>query len=565
MPSPRRCEELPWHLKKCYKWHPLKNTLVDLKTFETMWNTTQLRRELMLYWKLLTEGPLHVSEKAEAARAEEDNKARLLNLMIRESSNRGAGGALVTAADIFSLSGRLSTADKVAPFDLVFEYNHAVEAWQVDGRPTIFHLGDMVNKIGDFMREMSQLLQKEYASPPFLHMPLDFKNLEGIGVDPEMVAMTGVEPCGSGASKFKERVRDEGTRNIDEELSQPKGAPKDQLNHYRAVPFYYFQQRWIWVQFPWMALASNGYSWTKEGVSGGNGRHGIATGRKGPGTRLEGSLESGSGLYWTIKRMDPLNGPSVNISKDRMKSRVRAHLGRSAMSTLVDTRSFSDLLTNVSTGMSSPSSNRRHASRALTEQHLTAKISTRSMVSRTRKPRESSESMGSFPSHFFKGSGGRGGTMSDDYGDRGLSNAIILYPWKLEFPSPKYKDLVYVIALGHCRFFSSHLGQENGRRGGSRQQGLKGGKGCHKAMRGDLRGRKGEVWGDPRQVASIFPGTNLLSPLPGKSLVEVQSFLSSSTSIFPMSIDEERVAQAKDMTRKLRQVHDVLQMEIAQK
>lgn len=32
--SPRRCEELPWHLNKCYRWHPLKNTLVDLRTFE---------------------------------------------------------------------------------------------------------------------------------------------------------------------------------------------------------------------------------------------------------------------------------------------------------------------------------------------------------------------------------------------------------------------------------------------------------------------------------------------------------------------------------------------------
>ncbi|CAN0415459.1 unnamed protein product, partial [Discosporangium mesarthrocarpum] len=61
-PSPRRCEELPWHLKKCYKWHPLKNTLVDLRTFEASGGgrPQALRRELMSYWKLLTEGPLHV-------------------------------------------------------------------------------------------------------------------------------------------------------------------------------------------------------------------------------------------------------------------------------------------------------------------------------------------------------------------------------------------------------------------------------------------------------------------------------------------------------------------------
>lgn len=51
----------------------------------------------------------------------------------------------------------------MAPFDLVFEYNHAVEGWQAFSRPTISRLGEVVHTIGDFMREMSQLVQKEYA------------------------------------------------------------------------------------------------------------------------------------------------------------------------------------------------------------------------------------------------------------------------------------------------------------------------------------------------------------------------------------------------------------------
>ena len=56
-----------------------------------------------------------------------------------------------------------SVNKQVAPFDLVFEYNHAVEGWQALSRPTISRLGEMVHTIGDFMREMSQLVQKEYA------------------------------------------------------------------------------------------------------------------------------------------------------------------------------------------------------------------------------------------------------------------------------------------------------------------------------------------------------------------------------------------------------------------
>lgn len=41
------------------------------------------------------------------------------------------------------------------------------------------------------------------------------------------------------------------------------------------------------------------------------------------------------------------------------------------------------------------------------------------------------------------------------------------------------------------------------------------------------------------QVVSTLAGTNPLSPLPGKALVETGSFLGTSTSIFPMSVDEE--------------------------
>ena len=41
------------------------------------------------------------------------------------------------------------------------------------------------------------------------------------------------------------------------------------------------------------------------------------------------------------------------------------------------------------------------------------------------------------------------------------------------------------------------------------------------------------------QAVSTMAGTNPLSPLPGKALVETGSFLGSSISIFPMSVDEE--------------------------
>ena len=55
--SLRKCEELPWHLKICRKWHALRDALVDLDSFDLM-SKTDLKSELIEYWALLTEGPL---------------------------------------------------------------------------------------------------------------------------------------------------------------------------------------------------------------------------------------------------------------------------------------------------------------------------------------------------------------------------------------------------------------------------------------------------------------------------------------------------------------------------
>ena len=56
--SMRRCEELPWHLQICRKWHTMKDCLVDLDTFEMMYDSSDLRDEFMAYWVTLTEGPM---------------------------------------------------------------------------------------------------------------------------------------------------------------------------------------------------------------------------------------------------------------------------------------------------------------------------------------------------------------------------------------------------------------------------------------------------------------------------------------------------------------------------
>lgn len=63
--SMRRCEELPWHLQLCRKWYVLKDALSDLKTFDMMYTSDDLKDELLSYWRLLTEGPLRILSEAQ--------------------------------------------------------------------------------------------------------------------------------------------------------------------------------------------------------------------------------------------------------------------------------------------------------------------------------------------------------------------------------------------------------------------------------------------------------------------------------------------------------------------
>lgn len=70
------------------------STIRFIRTFDqTMWTTTQLKRELMEYWKLLTEGPLHTSEEAAAADLRNDSKSRLLRCEIAPSLRNTASAS----------------------------------------------------------------------------------------------------------------------------------------------------------------------------------------------------------------------------------------------------------------------------------------------------------------------------------------------------------------------------------------------------------------------------------------------------------------------------------------
>ena len=308
-PSLRRCEELPWHLQRVRRWVQLNATLADLRTFELMFEHPMLKAELLQYWRLLSMGPLFLTDaletqrrKAEAAALEtlknsKDKVASVLpyeaSVRLEELDKQAVLGLTETRTKMHRLEGQ------VAPFDCVVEYNKTVEAWAVEKRPTTHRLAAILYKVGAFLVDLSEVLAAaihsqegllhETIHPPLLRKPLDYygsaatePGLCTIGIEPYVFdipkafagtsnhpkAQAGDEDSNQGKDKVApktgltsplksaqaagEAVLAEAAMSND---AGNGGEGSKRAKEY-AVSHHYHYDRWLWMQFPWLALAN---------------------------------------------------------------------------------------------------------------------------------------------------------------------------------------------------------------------------------------------------------------------------------------------------------------------
>jgi hypothetical protein len=275
----RRCEELPWHLQLCRKWYILKDTLTDLKTFELMYGS-DLKDELMTYWLTLTEGPLHVSDEA-AKTAVQVSQAKPASARVRAGTAGGPRGGpqpLLKGdhADRQRILSELDSAaalglsekearkqlmrDKIAPFDVVEEFNRSVENWIYQHHPTASQLHHVVYQIALFMSDFSRHIT---ITPTFLRLGVDMKGLTAFGVNVNETLKVHFDNAGSKtASKEEDVEKDtENAAHGGAANSYNKKALVDEENMFptprmiSATHLYpYF--RWVWIQFAWLALPS---------------------------------------------------------------------------------------------------------------------------------------------------------------------------------------------------------------------------------------------------------------------------------------------------------------------
>ncbi|KAG2790958.1 hypothetical protein PC129_g10144 [Phytophthora cactorum] len=232
----RRVEELPWHLKRCYQWDALRQVLVNLPMFQLLY-TASYKAELFGYWKVLTDGPL-------------------LNY-----------GAATSASD---------PPVYVMPFDVVKEYGKSIDDWYRSARPTTKTFTAIVQLVTRFMYEFCLSYQRPL--PQFMHAPLDLKRLyldgfmfveylphvQTVGSSSGGAASTSPS---TGSSSFGGMTAMKNTSTASSALlaaldnfppqvnpssvGTASSSTKDKDAFKNSLFFY---QRWIWIQFPWLAL-----------------------------------------------------------------------------------------------------------------------------------------------------------------------------------------------------------------------------------------------------------------------------------------------------------------------
>ncbi|RLN68067.1 hypothetical protein BBJ28_00001170 [Nothophytophthora sp. Chile5] len=242
----RRVEELPWHLKRCYQWDTLRQVLVNLPMFQLLY-TANYKHELFGYWKVLTDGPL-------------------LNY-----------GTAACASD---------PSVYVLPFDIVKEYGKSLDDWYRRARPPTKAFAATVQLITRFMHEFC--LSYPGPLPQFLHAPFDLKRLYqdgflfvealphvqtvsgSVGGAPSSsttssVPSTGLSPASprpgasSGMGSTVATTSSALLAALDNfpptaNPSGPGGMHTSARDKEVTSNCFFFYQRWVWIQFPWLAL-----------------------------------------------------------------------------------------------------------------------------------------------------------------------------------------------------------------------------------------------------------------------------------------------------------------------
>ena len=214
-------------------------------------------------------GPLYISDELEEKAYQSKIELPQNQLMLDELDSASTLGLSDSQVRKERLRGQ------IAPFDIVDEYNRAVEVWNNGVQPSTTRLEAMIMNISEFMAWFSHNMNAVNEPTPFLRKTLNFDMLRDIGVDQKKVldrlTLGGVG--GEGGAEGEEENADGnlaggapttpkqggGINEEDDEVNNG-GSPEKYGSGGPGLikPRFYYFNRWVWIMFPWLGLKHAG-------------------------------------------------------------------------------------------------------------------------------------------------------------------------------------------------------------------------------------------------------------------------------------------------------------------
>lgn len=230
-PCDRKLQALPYHLEEAGSWSRVKNCLTDIEMFQLWW-TPKFKKDFLKIWSQLT--------------TRQDYK-----------KPPGANGAVVTA--------EVDEVKKKRPtYDVVEEYVKSLDEYRTTHTTMKDEtVSDIILQISDFMIEFATMGLEESADvPASIHPFIPVEDVKSMGVPYVAIGEDGA----SSTLMYPEILTFKTTNDPDDEQKMSNEVPMATEENLKKPLTTYFFHRWMWIQFPYIALGNCGSRYA-EGVA----------------------------------------------------------------------------------------------------------------------------------------------------------------------------------------------------------------------------------------------------------------------------------------------------------
>ena len=234
----RKLNCLVWHLEVSGSWNKLKNTLVNIDNFGTWWDSEHNRTEFINLWSSLT-------NYAQKSKSTQQELKSLVTGQFREK--------------------RMRHNQVPRPYcDMVEEYTKSIDEYKKAHIGEDEDINKAILKVADFFLDFAMQGHEGQADvPDYVHPEIPKDDMKALGVpyldddvDPKTGRPSGLSVLIRPQTDLLDRdekgnvvmVTDEGN------TSEAPLAANDDME----VCSTYFFRRWMWIQFPLIALSNCG-------------------------------------------------------------------------------------------------------------------------------------------------------------------------------------------------------------------------------------------------------------------------------------------------------------------